>query len=124
MIALFDRGRRLRPAVEPAHPLAVGPQDMHEGAMDRVPERPAVAPPFGIAEPPGRGVKPLVHLGIVSRHRAEIGRRDHAYSLVAGGLPESGLAAARLAPAFAEEPEARRNTMWRHGPETAPGEPP
>src|SRR5258708_5743171 len=50
---------------------------MDESAVNRAPEGALRRPPLGLAEPPGGGVKSAVHLGIVSRHRADIGGGDH-----------------------------------------------
>src|SRR5205085_4032616 len=79
MVALFDGRRRALPAVEAAHPLPIAPQDMHERAVDRMPEGAAIALPLGIREPAGGIVKPLVHLGVVGSHRTDIGERDHGW---------------------------------------------
>src|SRR5216683_4471987 len=82
MVALFDRRCRPRPIVEAAHPLAVAPQDVDEGAVDRAPEGAMGRAPLGIAEAPGGIVEALVHLGVVGRHCADIDGCDHRYPLL------------------------------------------
>src|SRR5262249_47877699 len=68
--AVLEGDGRPGPAVEARHPDLVAPQEMRQGAVDRVPEGAARPPSFGVGEATGGGKNPAVHLGIVGRHGA------------------------------------------------------
>src|SRR5260221_82655 len=55
MVALFDRRCRPLPAVEAAHPLSVAPQDVDQGAVQRLPERAPAASQLRLAHEPVPG---------------------------------------------------------------------
>jgi len=81
---IMDQGRALwvrngvrRPAVQARHPLPVAPQQMTQRAMQRLPEQTDIFAPLRVAEPRRPGINPAVHLGIVSRHDADVLRCDH-----------------------------------------------
>ncbi|MNC86215.1 hypothetical protein D3C83_18550 [compost metagenome] len=89
-VAFLDRGLRPRPVVEAAHPLVVAPQDVDQRAVQRTPERAVRVPPLGVAEAARGAVQSPVHLGVVGRHRADIGGRDHRALPVAVQIPFAG----------------------------------
>src|SRR5215813_13219633 len=64
-------------AGKPAHPDAIGPQQVVEGGVDRAEERPAITSPLGVGEHVGGAIKVLVLPAVITRHALHIAEIDH-----------------------------------------------
>ena len=74
-----DTARGLRRAGEPAHPDAIGPEQMVERGKNRTEKGAVITPPLGIGQRIGDAVQVGILPAVVPRHRLHITDVDHRF---------------------------------------------